>query len=512
MPTSVRRLFEAPTIERYPVLQIKLKGTAPSDVQIANYGPSVIDEGSVRWSAATADGTETLGSGTVSATIPQGSVTSLGQIELDLAGVDRAQKIVIDLELEGTPYETEYPAWIYPSDVSTETPANVTVATQLDEATLEVLRQGGRVLLFPAFDQIEDNSVGGQFIPEFWNYGMFTQLAHQYGDPETDISVGTMGILTDPEHALFERFPTEFHSNWQWWPITKNSRPIVLDATADDYRPLVQVVDNGCGMSKQDALACFKRHATSKVSSVEDLDRIRTLGFRGEALASIAAVAQVELKTRLHDQAEGYRVDIHGGDVEENRPCATRPGTSVAVRNLFYNVPARRNFLKTPATEFKHIVETFQFLSLAYPEVEFTLGFTDDVQRRAVLDRAAGIAVLELGPQPHVTVLVGELGRALEHARQRLDRRSDDVVQRLLSGERLSRGLGVELQPAGRVGGTGRVPARVRRTSPTASHPSTGRPAARQCNSERSVAFGLAGSSGHSSGTQTQPTTGQPRS
>ncbi len=168
--------------------------------------------------------------------------------------------------------------------------------------------------------------------------------------------------------------------------VAKELMENAIDAGADEIeviikqagRELVQVVDNGCGMSTQDALACFKRHATSKVSSVEDLDRIRTLGFRGEALASIAAVAQVELKTRLHDRAEGFLVDIHGGDIEESRPCATRPGTSVAVRNLFYNVPARRNFLKTPATEFKHIVETFQFLALAYPETEFTLIHNDN--------------------------------------------------------------------------------------------------------------------------------------
>jgi DNA mismatch repair protein MutL len=168
--------------------------------------------------------------------------------------------------------------------------------------------------------------------------------------------------------------------------VVKELMENAIDAGADEVevivkkagRELVQVIDNGCGMSKQDAIACFKRHATSKVSSVEDLDRIRTLGFRGEALASIAAVAQVELKTRLHDRSEGYLVEIQGGDVQQSRPCATRPGTSVAVRNLFYNVPARRNFLKTPATEFKHIVETFQFLALAYPRVAFTLVHNDN--------------------------------------------------------------------------------------------------------------------------------------
>ena len=142
-------------------------------------------------------------------------------------------------------------------------------------------------------------------------------------------------------------------------------------------RELVQVVDDGCGMSRADAERCFRRHATSKIRSVEDLERIRTLGFRGEALASIAAVAQVELKTRRAEDAAGTRVRVNGGEVVAVEPCAVPPGTSVAVRNLFYNVPVRRNFLKTPATEFKHLVETFQRLALAHPAAAFTLTHND---------------------------------------------------------------------------------------------------------------------------------------
>ena len=130
---------------------------------------------------------------------------------------------------------------------------------------------------------------------------------------------------------------------------------------------LVQVIDDGCGMSPADAAQCFERHATSKVQSIDDLERIRTLGFRGEALASIAAVSQVELKTKRVEDDAGTLVRVEGGEVVEQRPCAVPSGTSVAVRNLFYNVPARRNFLKTPATELKHLTTTAQFLALANP-------------------------------------------------------------------------------------------------------------------------------------------------
>ncbi len=136
---------------------------------------------------------------------------------------------------------------------------------------------------------------------------------------------------------------------------------------------LVQVIDDGCGMSPEDAERCFERHATSKVRSIDDLERIRTLGFRGEALASIAAVAQVTLKTKRVEDEAGTLVRVEGGQQVETRPCAIPDGTSVSVRNLFYNVPARRNFLKTPATELKHLTQTVQSLALANPDVAVRL-------------------------------------------------------------------------------------------------------------------------------------------
>ncbi len=145
---------------------------------------------------------------------------------------------------------------------------------------------------------------------------------------------------------------------------------LILKAAGSE---LIQVIDNGCGMSEADALACFERHATSKIKSIDDLDSIRTLGFRGEALASIAAVSQVELKTRRMNDDTGMRIRMDGGALVEQEPCAAPAGTSIAIRNLFYNVPARRSFLKSPATEFKHLVETFQFLALSHPVISFTL-------------------------------------------------------------------------------------------------------------------------------------------
>lgn len=141
----------------------------------------------------------------------------------------------------------------------------------------------------------------------------------------------------------------------------------------DGGRTAIQVVDDGVGMAPPDARMCFRRHATSKIREFEDLDRIHTLGFRGEALASIGAVARVELKTRREEDQAGTLVRIEGGLEQAVEPCAHPRGTSVAVRQLFYNVPARRAFLKTDATELSHGLETVQTLALAHPAVGFSL-------------------------------------------------------------------------------------------------------------------------------------------
>ena len=141
----------------------------------------------------------------------------------------------------------------------------------------------------------------------------------------------------------------------------------------DAGRTLIQVVDNGCGMSDSDARLCFERHATSKIHQADDLFAIHTMGFRGEALASIAAIAQVELRTRLHDNELGTSILIEGSHIVSQQPTACPTGTSMAVKNLFYNVPARRNFLKKDSVELSHIEEVFRRITLIHYDIAFTL-------------------------------------------------------------------------------------------------------------------------------------------
>jgi len=151
----------------------------------------------------------------------------------------------------------------------------------------------------------------------------------------------------------------------------------IIVVVKDAGRTLVQVTDDGRGMSPVDARACFERHATSKIREADDLTTLRTKGFRGEALASIAAIAQVELHTREHDQELGTRVVMEGSRVRVQEPMAGAAGTTIAVRNLFYNVPARRQFLKSDGVELKHVLDEFHRVALAHPDIAFQLVHND---------------------------------------------------------------------------------------------------------------------------------------
>jgi len=153
----------------------------------------------------------------------------------------------------------------------------------------------------------------------------------------------------------------------------KNIRVIIKDSG----KTLIQIIDDGSGMSETDARLSFERHATSKIRTAQDLFAITTKGFRGEALASIAAVAMVELKTRREESDTGTMIVINGSKVENQEPCSCSVGSSFSVKNLFFNIPARRKFLKSDNTEIRHIVNEFQKIVLAHPDIRFSLHHND---------------------------------------------------------------------------------------------------------------------------------------
>lgn len=186
----------------------------------------------------------------------------------------------------------------------------------------------------------------------------------------------------------------------------------------DGGRQLIQVVDDGSGMSVTDARMSFERHATSKIRQADDLFRLRTMGFRGEALASVASVAQVELKTRRREDTLGTRLLIEASEVKVQEDCASVPGTSITVRNLFYNVPARRKFLKSDHVEMRHILDEFQRVAIACPDVYFTLHHNDQ-------------EVFHLPPANQRQRIVGVLGTATNN---RIVPVEEDADQLLITG------------------------------------------------------------------------------
>lgn len=186
----------------------------------------------------------------------------------------------------------------------------------------------------------------------------------------------------------------------------------------DAGRTLLQVVDNGKGMSPTDARMAFERHATSKIQQVEDLFALRTMGFRGEALASICAVAQVEMTTRRAEDEVGYRLHIDGSQTVTNEPCSCAQGTNIRVKNLFYNIPVRRKFLKTDQTELRNLLTEFYHIVLVYPKVHFQFVSNDEI-------------LLELPPsteKQRIEAIFGK-GTGRNYAAQLLDVKTDtDLV------------------------------------------------------------------------------------
>ncbi len=166
-------------------------------------------------------------------------------------------------------------------------------------------------------------------------------------------------------------------------------------------KSLIQVIDNGKGMSETDARMAFERHATSKIRQIDDLFRINTMGFRGEALASIAAVAQVELKTRREEDELGTRLEIENSKIIVQEPCACPVGTQISMKNLFFSVPARRNFLKNNAVEMRHIIDEFMRVALAFPALAFNL-------------TSNGQEVFHLEPGSHKQRIIQLLGNAYQ--------------------------------------------------------------------------------------------------
>lgn len=206
-------------------------------VKVSNFSKESLSKAKVEWTLSTTKDKAIIAEGELSADIPQGTLTEAGQIETSLQKIDIATQLQLTLKIGS--HTNKYDIWVYP-DIKEIKETNIAETTSLKQA-LDMLKAGKNVLYIPNHNEIGKLSVGGLFTPDYWNYAMFKNISEWV---KRDVSPGTLSILTNPSHPLFKEFPTEAHSNWQWWIISKNSRPFILDRTPKDYKPLIQVIDN----------------------------------------------------------------------------------------------------------------------------------------------------------------------------------------------------------------------------------------------------------------------------
>ncbi len=213
--------------------------TFTAKAKVANYGQSDITDVVGIWTLNDSNG-RTVTSGRLPAqNIPQGSLVSLGDVNIPLKDFLSPAKLELKLALDGTGFTNSYDIWVYPDVVDTAA-GKVVVSRKLDDAARKALASGQSVLLLPEPNDL-NNSIEGAFAPDFWNYGMFKKIAEERKMP---VAPGTLGILCDPNHPAFAGFPTDFHTNWQWFNLLRNSRSMILDAMPTGFRPLVQIIDN----------------------------------------------------------------------------------------------------------------------------------------------------------------------------------------------------------------------------------------------------------------------------
>jgi hypothetical protein len=214
--------------------------TFRGNIALAHYGKEDFKDAEVSWKLSRVIG-EPIHEGKFEhRDIARGGVTEIGEISFALNTIEKAEKLNILVSLEGTKYRNEYDIWVYPSYVDMSIPEGILVSDKLDSKTREFLQNGGKAIIIPSHDRLT-HCIGGAFQTDFWCYPMFARAAENRG---IEPAPGSLGFLCDPDSPLLEHFPTEFHSNWHWWQLVKNCRPVILDDAPAEYKPLIQTIDN----------------------------------------------------------------------------------------------------------------------------------------------------------------------------------------------------------------------------------------------------------------------------
>ena len=209
-------------------------------IEIAHYGKDDFHEAEVGWKVINGKGEYYSQGSLVRTIIKQGGVVNIGEIAFPLNRIDKAEKLKIIISIEGTKYQNEYDLWVYPKSIDTNIPEGILISEKLDPKTRKHLQNGGKAIIIPDHNKLT-HCINGAFQTDYWCYPMFAQAAINRG---IEPAPGSLGFICDPDAPLLQYFPTEFHSNWQWWHLVKNCKPIILDDTPADYKPLIQTIDN----------------------------------------------------------------------------------------------------------------------------------------------------------------------------------------------------------------------------------------------------------------------------
>jgi len=214
------------------------KETLTGKIDISNYSQAELEGKILSWRLVL--NKKVLKQGEMN--IPRGNgLLQVGQLLVKLPSVKKACKAMLELNITNSSYKNNYPLWIYPENNDRINFRNVLVATQISEEVVNKLQKGGNVLLMPNQKDCKESTVGGLFQTDYWNFRMFKTICDRN---KKSASPGTLGLFMDPKHPMFKNFPTEFHTNWQWYSIIKQSYPFILDYMPVDYQPIVQVIDN----------------------------------------------------------------------------------------------------------------------------------------------------------------------------------------------------------------------------------------------------------------------------
>lgn len=291
-----------------------------AELKIAHYEPTSLNGHQLSW-RLTSDNNSVLAEGRLPIKADGQGLIGVGHIDTSLAFATRAQQLTLTLAIDGTPHRNSYRLWVYPAKTDVKVPQNVRVTRSLDPSALRRLADGGRVLWMPDTTQLQGQTVGGLFQTDYWNYRMFETISKKNHKP---VSPGTLGLLIDATHPALSLFPTEMHTDWQWFSIVKNSYPLILDAFPEGFRPIVQPIDNVERNHRLGLLFELKvgrgRLMVCMANLLAAMDKPEVRQFYASLLAYMSSdkfapavsLSPSELQTLLHTKVEATKMDKLG--------------------------------------------------------------------------------------------------------------------------------------------------------------------------------------------------------